>query len=122
MTANYPFNIPGSYIRVQTSYYKKCLQPTISGDFTEVWVPWSAEMLKQDLPRNYIKKIQKFDGFACVPSHLHYQETVGNFYNLYQPLDWKPAPGSCQAILGFLRHIFGEQYELGLDYLTLLFI
>jgi hypothetical protein len=57
MTANnYPYNSPGSYIRVQTNYYKKCLQPTISGDFTEVWMPWSGEMLKQDLPRNYIKR------------------------------------------------------------------
>jgi hypothetical protein len=119
-TSNYPLNNPGSYIRVQTNYYKKCLQPTINGDFIEVWVPWSAEMLKQDLAKNYIKKIQKFDGFACVPSHLNYQETVGNFYNLYQPLEWKPEPGSCDTILQFLRHIFDEQYELGLDYLTLL--
>ena len=117
----YPLNIPGSYIRVQTSYYKKCLQPTINGDFIDVWIPWSAEMLKQDLAPNYLKKIQKYDGFACVPSHLNFQETVGNFYNLYQPLEWKPAPGSCDTILQFLRHIFDEQYEIGLDYLTLLF-
>jgi hypothetical protein len=121
-TSNYPLNNPGSYIRVQTNYYKKCLQPTINGHFIEVWVPWSAEMLKQDLPKNYIKKIQKFDGFACVPSHLNFQETVGSFYNLYQPLEWKPEPGNCDTILQFLRHIFDEQYELGLDYLTLLFI
>lgn len=121
-TLNYPLNNPGSYIRVQTNYYKKSLQPTINGHFIEVWVPWSAEMLKQDLPKNYIKKIQKFDGFACVPSHLNYQETVGSFYNLYQPLEWKPEPGNCDTILQFLRHIFDEQFELGLDYLTLLFI
>lgn len=105
---HYPLNLPGSYIRVQTSYYKKCLQPTIKGEFKEVWMPWSAEMIKQDLPARYIRKIQKFDGFACVPSHLNYQETIGNFYNLYQPLEWKPAPGSCNAILEFLHHIFEE--------------
>lgn len=123
MTANnYPYNIPGSYIRVQTNYYKKCLQPMINGDFTEAWMPWSAEMLKQDLPRNYIKKIPRFDGFACIPSHLHYKETIGNFYNLYQPLEWKPEPGDCETILEFLKHIFGHRYELGLAYLTLLFI
>lgn len=120
-TIHYPLNLPGSYIRVQTSYYKKCLQPTIKGEFKEVWMPWSAEMIKQDLPVRYIRKIQKFDGFACVPSRLNYQEIIGNFYNLYQPLEWKPAPGSCETILDFLRHIFEEQYELGLDYLTLLY-
>lgn len=121
LSQNYPLHLPGSYIRVQTSYYKKCLQPTIKGEFKEVWMPWSAEMIKQDLPARYIRKIQRFDGFACVPSHLNYQETIGNFYNLYQPLEWKPAPGGCDTILAFLRHIFEEQYELGLDYLTLLY-
>lgn len=119
---HYPLHLPGSYIRVQTSYYKKCLQPTIKGEFVEVWMPWSAEMIKQDLPAHYVKKIQRFDGFACVPSHLNYQEIIGNFHNLYNPLEWKPVPGSCDTILEFLFHIFGEQYELGLDYLTLLYI
>jgi hypothetical protein len=37
------------------------------------------------------------------------------------PLDWKPEEGPCAQTLAFLRHIFGEQYELGLDYLSLLY-
>jgi hypothetical protein len=41
MTANnYPLNLPGSYIRVQTGYYKKCMQPTVSKEFMEMWIPW----------------------------------------------------------------------------------
>jgi hypothetical protein len=118
---NFPLNSPESYIRVQTNYYKKCLQPTIQGEYIEVWMPWSAEMLKQDMSRGAMKRMQKFDGFSCVPSHLHYQETIGNFYNRYQRLEWKPEPGNCQNIQEFLRHIFNEQYELGLDYLHLLY-
>ncbi|MEJ7736320.1 MAG: hypothetical protein WKF97_02740 [Chitinophagaceae bacterium] len=55
-TIDYPLNNPFSYIRVQTNYYKKCRQPTINGDFIEVWVPWSMEMLKQDLSKSYLKK------------------------------------------------------------------
>jgi hypothetical protein len=118
---DYPLNQPGSYIRVQTGYYKRCQQPTIHGDYVETWVSWSAETLKQDLSRAQIKKIRRFDGFCCVPGHLHYQESIGNFFNLYQPLDWKPERGDCDVILSFLKHIFGEQYELGLDYLALLY-
>ncbi len=118
---NYPLTQPGSYIRVQTGYYKRCLQPTISGDYTEIWTSWSAEMLKQDLGRNGLKKIRKFDGFCCLPDHLSYRETVGNFYNLYYPLEHKPEYGECTTILDFLRHIFDEQFELGLDYLSLLY-
>lgn len=118
---DFPFDDPESYIRVQTSYFKKSLKPAINGEFTESWTPWSAEMLKMDLGKYLMEKIRKFDGFCCVPEHLNYQERIGNFYNLYQPLSWKPQPGDCETILMFLRHIFGEQYELGLDYLTLLY-
>ena len=106
---DYPFNIPGSYIRVQTTYYKKCMQPTVNGEYQEVLTPWSAEMLKQDLPRSYIKKIRKYDGFCCVPSHLNYQAEIGTFYNLYEPLEWKAEAGDCDSILQFLKHIFGER-------------
>ncbi|TXK45825.1 helicase, partial [Pontibacter qinzhouensis] len=53
-TKHYPLGSPESYIRVQTSYYKRCRQPTLLGDFTELWVPWSAETLRQDLSRQQV--------------------------------------------------------------------
>ena len=77
-TEPFPLGAPESYIRVQTSYYKRCRQPTLLGDFTELWIPWSSETLRQDLPRKEVKKIRRFDGFCCVPSHLHFQEAVGS--------------------------------------------
>ncbi len=98
---DYPFNIPGSYIRVQTTYYKKCMQPTVNGEYQEVLTPWSAEMLKQDLPRSYIRKISKYDGFCCVPGHLNYQAEIGSFHNLYEPLEWKAEAGDCETILQY---------------------
>lgn len=113
--------MPGSYIRVQTGYYKKCMQPTVNKEFTELWIPWSAEMLRQDLEASQIRKIKKFDGFCCVPDHLDYKEIVGNFYNLYHRLDARPEQGEPVATLGFIKHIFGEQFEIGLDYLSLLY-
>lgn len=112
---------PESYIRVQTCYHKRCSQPSIQGDYAEIWVAWSTETLKQDLRSSQIRKIRKFDGFCCVPSHLDYNETIGSFYNLFHPLDWQPEEGPCAQTLAILQHIFGEQYELGLDYLTLLY-
>jgi len=88
----------------------------------EMWIPWSAEMLRQDLEASQIKKINKFDGFCCVPDHVSFKEAVGNFYNLYHRLESRPEPGDATATLGFIRHIFGEQYEIGLDYLSLLYL
>jgi hypothetical protein len=46
---------------------------------------------------------------------------VNNCYNQYQPLSYELKEGdNFQNIIQFLQHIFGEQYELGLDYLTIL--
>lgn len=59
-----------------------------------------------------------------MPSHSQYQQTVKDFYNLYSPLshDLKInyQEGSIPFTLAFLTHIFGDQLELGLDYITLL--
>ncbi len=117
----FPLNQPGSYIRVQTSYYKRTRQPMVTGGYTDGWLLWSSETLKKDLSADAIKKIRKFDAYCCVPSHTDYRETIGNYFNKYHPLEFKPEPGSCDTILDFLRHIFAEQYEMGLDYIALLY-
>ena len=53
---------------------------------------------------------------------MDYQREHGNFRNLYEPLAHIPASGSWPNIRMFLTHIFGEQIELGLDYLQLLYL
>jgi hypothetical protein len=46
---------------------------------------------------------------------------INGFYNRYEPLSFQLEPnGSWENIENFLKHIFDEQYHLGLDYLTLL--
>ena len=42
---------------------------------------------------------------------------VGKFLNLYETIDHRPQEGDLSHIQSLVRHIFGEQYELGLDYL-----
>lgn len=41
---------------------------------------------------------------------------------MYEPVGHLPQLGECPATLAFIRHIFGKQYELGLDYIQLLYI
>jgi hypothetical protein len=47
---------------------------------------------------------------------------VGNCFNLYEPFEHSPKPGECQTVLSVIRHVFGEQYEMGLDYIQLLYL
>ncbi|MCY2685922.1 primase-helicase family protein [Salinimicrobium sp. TH3] len=109
------------YIRVATQYYKLVNTPNISGVVNQSLVPWNIETIRQDHGKTFLAAIPKFDGFTCVPDHLNFQSSFQNFYNTYAPLSHELKEGPCTVSLNFVKHIFGNHYELGLDYLQLLF-
>ena len=110
-----------TYIRVGTAYYKIVKIPTISGHLNEIIVPWTLETIRQDHGRSFIGAIKKYDGFTCLPSHLNFQQEWCGFYNTYAPLPHKIEEGNFSYTLQLMEHIFGQQLNLGLDYLQLLF-
>jgi hypothetical protein len=110
------------YIRVGTSYFKKVQAPTIAGHYNEILVSWNIETIRQDHGKNYLSNIPKYDGFTCMPNHIDFKQEFKGFYNIYSPLGEKPTEGAIDISLGFVKHIFGKQYELGLDYLQLLYM
>ena len=109
------------YIRVGTQYYKLVKAPNISGLVNESLVPWNIETIRQDHGKTFLASIPKFDGFTCIPDHLDFKFSYNNFYNNYSPLSHHIQDGECPSTINFVKHIFGEHYELGLDYLQLLF-
>ena len=73
-----------------------------------------------------LKVAPKYLAKTNIPSHIDYQESIDNgdgefFYNIYKPLSHSPAEGEWQHIEKLLRHIFQEQFEMGLDYLKILY-
>lgn len=110
-----------SYIRVGTCYYKSVNVPTISGNFNKIIVPWKIETLRTDHGKDFIGNIKKYDGFTCIPSHQDFKQELYGFYNTYSPLSYTPKEGKVEHSLQLLKHIFGKQLELGLDYLQLLY-
>lgn len=109
------------YLRVGTAYYKLVQAPTIAGHFNEMLAPWNIETIRQDHGKDFLSKVPKYDGFTCIPSHTDYQKEFYNFYNIYSPLKNVPKEGSITKTLSFIKHIFGNQEELGLDYFQLLY-
>ncbi len=109
------------YLRVGTSYYKRVQAPTIAGHFNEILVHWNIETIRQDHGKDYLSKVPKYDGFTCIPDHIHFKQEYKGFYNTYSPLPAIPKMGEYQHSLNFVKHIFGKHYELGLDYLQLLY-
>ncbi|MDO5638084.1 MAG: DUF5906 domain-containing protein [Myroides sp.] len=123
-------NLDMPYIRVGTSYFKIIDKPLISGDKVKVMVRWNRETIISDHGKSFLNNVLKLDGFCCIPNHFGYKQIVGDFYNTYNELPIKPIekkfsleelerliPNSLQ----FIHHIFGEQTELGLDYIKLLY-
>mgnify|MGYP001481511504 CR=1 FL=1 len=110
------------YIRVGTTLYRMVLRPLLSGYLIEERRQWNYETLRQDHSKDFISNIEKFDGFCSVPSHIDYQRNIGKFLNQYEPIHYQAIEGERPTILEFLKHIFGEQYEMGLDYIQLLYL
>lgn len=109
------------YIRVGTQYYKKVKIPLASKDHHEAIIKWKYETLKQDYGMKVFDKIPKYNGFCVIPDHLNYKQEIDNFYNRYLPINHKPKPGSYDNIQSFLKHVFKESLEMGLDYIQLLY-
>jgi len=113
------------YIRVGVVYYKIIERPQIFGDKISTLVKWSRETIIQDHGKKFIYDIPKYDGFCCIPNHLKYQKTIENFYNIYNEIPHQPSISRVSVdeipfSISFLQHIFGNQVDLGLDYLKIL--
>ena len=103
------------YMRVGTTLYKVVNQPYANGGYEKKRVVWNNSTLRQDYGKNYLATVPKYDGFCTVPNHLNYQKEIEGFLNLYEPIEHKPQQGDFSHIQSLMRHIFGEQYELGMD-------
>lgn len=106
-----------------TTLYKIVWKPNLNGECIKKRVLWNNETLRQDYGKDYIGTVPKFDGFCTVPDHVNYQPIVRDkFLNRYEQIDHKPKQGEFPCIQSLVKHIFGEQYELGMDYLQLLYL
>ena len=110
------------FIRVGTTLYKLVNQPRLNGGYVKKRIVWNNETLRQDYGKHFLATVPKYDGFCTVPDHVNYRPVVDKFLNLYEPINYKPMEGYFPSSRSLVEHIFGEQYELGMDYLQLLYL
>ncbi len=108
------------YLRIGTDYFKVCKVPLLSGDFVKTLRKWSKGEIITDHGKEYLMQIKKYDGFITIPDHKNYQQEINAFYNQYEKIEHQLQKGEFPNTKNFLRHIFGDQYDLGIDYLTIL--
>lgn len=108
------------FLRIGTEYYKNVDVPISNEETVKKLIPWKKQTIIDDFERDFLKKIESYEGFITIPSHTDYKEKINGFYNQYEPISFKLVKGEYPQTINFLTHIFGDQYELGLDYLTIL--
>jgi hypothetical protein len=108
------------FLRIGTDYYKVCNVPLLSGDFVKTLRKWSKGEIITDHGKGFLQVIKKYDGFVTIPDHQNYRQKINSFYNEYEKIEHQLVKGEFPKTEEFLKHIFGEQYELGIDYLTIL--
>lgn len=111
------------YLRIGKILYKRSKKPLNDGSYKIDLIPWSINLFKMETDnwKNVYEQIPKYDNFCCFPSHLEYRRDIDGYYNKYEPLGYLPEYGDCNSIINLIKHVFGEQYDLGLDYLTIIY-
>lgn len=109
------------YIRVGVDYFKVINRQDRYGITRRDLKRWSKDALVTDHKKGYLKSIPKYDDFIMAPDNINYQPVINNCYNMFAPFCHKPTPGDWTWTGRLLEQVFGEQYELGIRYMQLLY-
>ncbi|MBI9057774.1 MAG: hypothetical protein JEZ01_08360 [Labilibaculum sp.] len=114
-------DVLGLIIRIGSVYNKQVYKVDKFGNLSSSLVQTTRQTIIDDHGKDAIYKVKKYDGYCNVPDNLNVRTEIGGNYNLYQKLNHTPIKGAFKTISTLLKHIFGDQLEIGLDYLQLLY-
>jgi hypothetical protein len=114
------------YVRVGTDYYSVEKRPNRYGGEDTILKAWKKDTIIEDGTRNMLKFVPKYQDFIIAPDNLNYSPVHGSYYNLYAQFPHTPHPDpvtieSIPTTIQLLHHIFGEQFNLGLRYMKVLY-
>ena len=115
------------YIRVGTDYFKVITKRDRYGVTRSVIKGWKSEAISRDHGQKYLNEVHLFDDFCIVPDNINYSLVVDNCYNVYAPFSHRPSglkvtEAKFPVSMRLMNHIFGDQVELGLTYLKVLYL
>lgn len=121
-------NNTSNYMRVGTKYFKRIKKHDRYGVNRTILKYWERVTIVDDHGKDYLDKVEKYVDFTIVPDNKSWEREHNNCYNLYNKFDHKPCkPEDYKGEDDFkwtknlLEHIFGEQYEMGLNYIKTLY-
>lgn len=116
--------VPGEakqYFRVGTEYYKFIKVPDKYGALEQRFVKWTQSTIVQDHGKNIVTFVPKYEAFCSKPDHFNYEQIINSCFNRYMPFEHEVGENTnCPVTMHFLKHIFDDQLQYGLDYIQLL--
>ena len=114
------------YLQVGCDYFKLIQKSNRYGGIDKVLKSWKKETITDHHTKHLLKLIPSFDDFCIVPDNKNYIPSYKNCYNLYAPFNHKPHQEEVTSkdipnTIMLLTHIFGDQLELGLKYMKVLY-
>lgn len=116
------------YVRIGFKYFK-LIEKVDRFDIVRKELKfWEKQTILDDYTKTELEIIPRYDDFTIVPNNKAHSQIIGNNYNLYSEFSHEPCGDAqylgvdgCEWSLKLLKHIFGEQYELGLQYMKILY-
>ena len=114
------------YIRVGSDYYKLINKTDRYGAKNTLLKHWKKDEIKEDHTKELLKLIYKFDDFTLLPNNIDFVPVIDSCYNLYNKFAHSPSDNlihenDIPISLGLMNHIFGDQVNLGLKYMKILY-
>lgn len=114
------------YIRVGTDYFKVIYKTDRYGIERKELKAWKKDEIKLDHSASLLKYIHKFDDFCIAPNNINYQVVHNGCYNLYSEFSHKEhtrevSLGDIPYSHSLMNHIFGDQIDIGYQYMKILY-
>lgn len=114
------------YIRVGTDHFKVFTKPNRYDINQVILKAWDKATITEDHGKSLVQQIYKFDDFTIIPNNLEFIPVNNNCYNLYSKFAHTPSNedvsfNDIPITIGLMKHIFGEQFEIGLKYMKILY-
>lgn len=106
----------GDFFIVGGKLYRWGLVEEEDGSSRLAYEPWSFGALTKDRYQSAPEYLR----FRCIPSHDNYKQVKREEFNSYQRLTHIPKQGNWDTIKNFLKHIFKDQLEFGIEYFRVL--
>lgn len=115
------------YIRIGIDYFRVNEMEDSRGILRAELLQWTKQTISDDYGKEIFDYMPKYIGFGLFPDNKNFEKTKNGFYNEYSQFSHKAFDGDVVEedipwSLNLIKHIWGEQWELGLIYMKVLYL